>query len=69
MNDSIRQMVKQTLERKGMSQGELSRVLSVPRPNITRALSGRSGEIPDLWARMLDALDLELIAVPRQHSS
>jgi len=52
-----------------MSQGELSRVLSVPRPNITRALSGRSGEIPDLWARMLDALDLELIAVPRQHSS
>ena len=65
MNDAIRQVLKQALETKGMSQGELARVLDVPRPNITRALSGRSGEIPTLWVRMLETLELELIAVPR----
>jgi ribosome-binding protein aMBF1 (putative translation factor) len=48
-----------------MSQGDLAERLSTQRENINRALSGRSGEIPVLWVKMLDVLDLELIAVPR----
>ena len=40
-------------------------VLDVPRPNINRALMGRSGEVPKLWQNILETLDLELTAVPR----
>ena len=65
MNELVREKVKQAMAARGMSQSELSRVLDIPRPNINRALVGRSGEVPKLWQNILETLDLELTAVPR----
>ena len=65
MNEQIRKAVKAALLEQGESQGDLSRALDIPRPSITRALSGRSGEVPALWQGILEHLNLELTAVPR----
>lgn len=66
MNEEVREAVKREMERREMSQGELARQLEMERPNLTRLLSGRSGKIPKVWQDVLDALDLELVALPKR---
>jgi plasmid maintenance system antidote protein VapI len=61
MNDSIREMVKQTMGANGLSQGDVSRALGIKRPNLTKMLSGRSGVVPENWQRIFDYLGLELV--------
>ncbi|WP_231724438.1 helix-turn-helix domain-containing protein [Deinococcus actinosclerus] len=65
MNDRVREAVKNRLKEKGISQGQLATLLEVERPSITRLLSGTSGKVPQLWQEVLDALDLELVAIPK----
>lgn len=66
MNEEVREAVKREMERRELSQGELARQLEMERPNLTRLLSGRSGKIPKVWQDVLDALDLELVALPKR---
>ena len=66
MNQKVREAVKEAMNTRELSQGELARQLEVDRPSITRLLSGTSGKVPKLWQEVLDALDLELVAVPRR---
>jgi len=65
MNPKVRETVKEAMTARELSQGELARQLEVDRPSITRLLSGSSGKIPKLWQEVLDALDLELVAIPK----
>lgn len=65
MNESIRRAVKQRMDEKGLSQGDVARALQMQRPNLTKMLSGRSGEIPRNWQELLDFLDLELTVKPK----
>lgn len=53
------------MDAKELTQGELSRQMGVDRANITRALNGRSGRIPERWQDILDHLELDLVAVPK----
>lgn len=62
MNETVRQAVKNKLESRGLSQADLAKAVGMERPNVTRMLAGRSGQIPDNWQKILDFLDLELIA-------
>ncbi|WP_293909692.1 helix-turn-helix domain-containing protein [Deinococcus sp.] len=67
MNAEIRAAVDARLKEKGMSRADLARAIEAQPNNITRALNdtgGRGGSVPKLWADILDALDLELIAQP-----
>lgn len=48
-----------------ISTYKLAELTKMSQPNVARALTGRSGSIPSTWARILDALGLELIAVPK----
>lgn len=66
MNEKIRVAVKAAMVEKKITQGDLSRALDIPRPSITRALSGRSGAVPLVWQKMLDLLQLELTVQPRE---
>lgn len=50
---------------KGISTYKLAELARMSQPNVSRALSGRSGGIPTTWQRILDALGLELVAVPK----
>lgn len=47
------------------SQEELGELVHMAQPNVARLLSGRSGRVPETWQRVLDALGLELVAVPK----
>ena len=51
-----------------MSRAELARTVGKTPQAITRALNGTpdGGTVPPLWAAILEALDLELTAQPRQ---
>lgn len=63
MNEEIRVKVDARLEQKGMTRADLARAVGANPNAITRALNdtgGRGGKIPDLWAAILEALDLRL---------
>lgn len=66
MNEKVREAARKAMAEKALSQGELARQLEVDRPSITRLMSGNSGKIPKLWQEVLDALDLELVAIPKK---
>ncbi|GGK95474.1 helix-turn-helix domain-containing protein [Deinococcus radiotolerans] len=61
MNDHIRQQVRDIMKERGITQQQLADLTGLQRPNVTRLLSGTSGQVPDNWQRILDALQLDLI--------
>ena len=68
MNDDVRAAVDARLKQKGMTRADLARATGKTPQTITRALnaSGRgAGTVPELWAAILEALDLELTAQAR----
>lgn len=65
MNEQVRQAVKAALKEKGVTQAHLAEMTGIERPNITRLLSGSVGKVPDNWQKVLNALDLELVAQPK----
>jgi len=68
MNDSIRAVARARLEERGMTYVDLARVTGTTSPTITRAFEetgSRGGLVSQLWADILEALDLELTAQPR----
>lgn len=65
MNVRIRESVKAHMRAKNLSQEALGELVDMAQPNIARLLSGRSGRIPETWNRILDALELEVVAVPK----
>lgn len=60
MNKEVRQAVKNRIGELGLTQAELARRADMERSNLHRLLSGKSGQVPDSWQRVLDALGLEL---------
>ncbi|CAM4038911.1 helix-turn-helix transcriptional regulator [Deinococcus frigens] len=66
MNETVRQGVKDTMKAQGLTHQELADLTGIERPNITRLLTGAVGKVPDNWQRVLDALGLELVAVPKK---
>lgn len=67
MNEQVREAVKQAMQEKALSQGELARQTGLVRPAVSKLLNGSVGRVPENWQRILDALDLELVAVPKHH--
>jgi AraC-like DNA-binding protein len=66
MNEKIVRTVKAKMEADGISQGALARQLGMQRSNLARLVNRRAGDIPRRWQEILDALGLELIAVPKE---
>lgn len=68
MNEVIRAAVNARLSEKGMSRADLARAVGKHPNAITRALNGTQGggEVPPLWASILEALDLRLTVEPGQ---
>ncbi len=65
VNKHIREVVRQQMKAQGLTQEGLAEKLGTLQPSIARLLSGRSGTVPKLWQDVLDALGLELVAVPK----
>jgi predicted transcriptional regulator len=65
VNDEIRRLVKETMAEKGLSQQAVADALGLKRPNITRMLSGRSGQVPVNWQGLFDLLGVEPTIRPK----
>ncbi len=65
VNEKVRNTVKQQMLRKDLNQTTLAKRVSMSRVNLVRLLSGRSGQVPESWQKVLDELGLELVAVPK----
>lgn len=69
MNDAIRTAIDEHLRAEGMTRSDLARATGKTPQAITRALNGGKdggGQIPGIWAAMLDALGLELVAISKK---
>lgn len=66
MNERVRQTVKERMKAQGMTHQELADLTGIKRPNVTHLLKGNVGRVPDNWQKVLDALGLELVAVPKE---
>lgn len=66
MNKRVRQALDHRLLEKGMSRADLARAIGRKPQTVTRALNGNvgGGEVPPLWAAMLEALELTITAIP-----
>ena len=65
VNARIREAVRQAIESRQLTPKELARELGMEPQNLSRMLTGNSGRVPENWEKILDALDLELVACPR----
>lgn len=66
MNDQVRKAVRQRMKALSLTQSELGDAVGMAQPHVARLLSGTVGAIPESWQKVLDALDLELVAQPRK---
>ena len=53
------------MKKREMTHSDLAELISVERPNLTRLLTGKSGKVPKMWQDVFDALELEVIVVPK----
>ncbi|WP_019587573.1 helix-turn-helix domain-containing protein [Deinococcus apachensis] len=66
VNARIRVQIREEMNRQGVTQAELARRLGIKPPSLAQVLSGKRGTMPDSLMDVLDALGLELVAVPRK---
>lgn len=66
MNEQVRQKVRESMKAHGMTQADLGDAVGMAQPHIARLLGGKVGAVPESWEKVLDALGLELIAVPKR---
>jgi transcriptional regulator with XRE-family HTH domain len=53
------------LNKRNMSQSQLAAKIGVSRQYMSNIMRGISGNVPGVWEKTLDALDLELVAQPK----
>lgn len=68
MNDRIRRAVRVSLAERDMTQADLARTVGMKPQYVSELLTGKAGKIPTAWTRVLDALDLELVAVKKSEA-
>lgn len=68
MNDQVRNASREALKRKKLTQAEIAEQIGLQQSDVARLLTGRVGRIPENWQKLLDALDLVLVAIPRSDS-
>src|SRR5690606_12269867 len=66
MHEGIRRAVRVSLAERDMTQSDLAEKIGVSPQYVSRIMQGQVGKIPEAWVRILDALELELTAVPTE---
>ena len=61
----IRHAIDQRMREKKIKQKEIAEKLGVSVQAVSQIVNGQRGSIPDSLANLLEALDLRLIAIPK----
>ncbi len=64
MNERVREKARQTMAQGSYTQETLAKAAGIKQATVSRLLTGRMGQ-PGTWEKLLDALGLELVAVPK----
>lgn len=65
VNERIRQAVRVELAKRNTNQAKLAEEIGVSRQYLSDIMRGKSGNVPDVWERIFNALSLELSAGPK----
>lgn len=65
MTDSIRRSVRIELAKRDYTQADLARQIGMKPQQLSSMMRGKVSKMPANWQKVLDALDLELVAVPK----
>lgn len=65
MNEEITAAVREALAERNMTQTALAKQVGLEPNYLTSMLQGRRGKVPETWQKILEALDLKLLAAPR----
>lgn len=66
MNPEIREQVRIELRRQSLTHAQIADLLGMPRPQVTRMLTGQSGSVPIGWQKLLDTLDLKITVTSKE---
>lgn len=64
VNERIRERARREVAKRTLSQDEVARLAGIKQATVSRLLTGKLGK-PGAWEKLLDALGLELVAVPK----
>lgn len=53
------------MKQRELTQSELAQRLGMTQPALAKMLTGRTGQVPESWQRVLDELGLQLVAIPK----
>lgn len=65
VNERIREAVRVELARRASNQAQLADKVGVSKQYISDVMRARAGNVPAVWQRILDELDLDLVVVPK----
>ena len=65
VNARIREAVRMELARRETNQAQLAEKVGVSRQYVNNVMRARAGNVPEVWQRILDELDLELVVQSR----
>jgi transcriptional regulator with XRE-family HTH domain len=66
VNDEIRRTIRVELARRDIQQKDLAEMTGLSPQHVSDLLRGRSGNLGEGWEKVLNALGLRLIAVPKE---
>jgi transcriptional regulator with XRE-family HTH domain len=61
MNEHIRQAIRIEMARRNLRQKELAERAGVSKQYLSQVLSGKAGNVPDSWEKILGSLGLRLV--------
>ena len=65
VNERIRQAVRVELAKRDSTQARLAQKIGVSRQHVNNVMRARAGNVPTVWQRIFDELDLELTVRPK----
>ena len=66
MTDSIRATVKREIKKRGLTYKTAAAAAVLAPEYLGDMLSGRKGNLPKSWAKLLDMLGLEVVVRPKR---
>lgn len=68
MNERVREEVRVAMARRNINQSKLAETIGVSRQYLSDYMSGKAGDMPRLWQKVLDELGLELVVQAKKFS-
>lgn len=65
VNERIREAVRVEIARRASNQAHLAEKVGVSKQYISDVMRARAGNVPAVWQRIFDELDLDLVVVPK----